>query len=92
VLNEKGQEVQCGQGTIVLFEPANKNSPLAALIKKQGFGPFGISISVADLKTAQRVIQDGTHSKLGIQRSGTFASFIVPAGLAAGTFVEFVQQ
>jgi hypothetical protein len=91
-LGEKGAEVECGQGTIVFFEAVKQNGPLGALVKRQGLGPFGISVSVTDLKTAQRVVQAGTHAKFGIQRTGTRMSFIVPAELAAGTFVEFVQQ
>jgi hypothetical protein len=91
-LGETGREVQCGQGTIVFFEPAHPGSPLAALVRKQGLGPFGISVSVANLKTAQQVVQDGTHAKFAIELTGSKTRFIVPANLAAGTFVEFVQQ
>ena len=47
---------------------------------------------MTDLKTAQRAAQEGTNATFGIQRTGTQMSFIVPAELAAGTFVEFVQQ
>jgi hypothetical protein len=46
---------------------------------------------VADLKTAQRIVQQKTHAKIGIQQLGNGVSFIVPAELAAGTFIEFVQ-
>jgi hypothetical protein len=53
-LGEKGREVQFGQGTLVFFEPTQRNSPLAALVAKQGLGPFGISVDVADLKTANK--------------------------------------
>ena len=91
-LGEKGREVQCGQGTLVFIEPAHKNSPLAALVDKQGFGLFGISIGVADLKTAQRIVQQGTHAKFKIQQLGNQVSFIVPSDLAGGTFLEFVQE
>jgi hypothetical protein len=91
-LGEEGQEVECGQGTIVFFEPAKPNSPLAAFVKKQGPGPFGISVAVADLKTARRVVQEGTHTKFALQRDGKQMRFVVPASLAAGAFVEFVQQ
>jgi len=84
--------VQCGQGTLVFFETAHQNSPLSALVEKQGRGLFRISIGVADLKTAQRIVQQGTHAKFGIQQLGKQASFIVPAELAGGTFIEFVQE
>jgi hypothetical protein len=91
-LGEKGREVQCGQGTLVFFEPVHEHSPLAALVDKQGFGLFGISIGVADLKTAQRIVQQGTQVKFRIQRLGNQASFVVPSDLAGGTFLEFVQE
>jgi Glyoxalase-like domain len=91
-LGEKGVEVQCGQGTIVFFEPAHEKSPLAAVVAKKGLGPLGISIGVADLKTAQRIVQEGTHSSFEIQRLGKRTSLVVPAELAAGMFIEFVQE
>lgn len=77
---------------MVFFEPAKPDSLLAVLVKKQGYGLLGVSVSVADLKTAQRVVQEGTHTKLGIQQDGAKASFIVSPELAAGTFMEFVPQ
>jgi hypothetical protein len=91
-LGEIGQEVQCGQGTIVFFEPAHPHSLLAEFVGKHGLGPFGVSIEVTDLKKALRVVQQGTNLKLTVQRVGNRTSFIVPAESAAGTFIEFVQQ
>ena len=90
-LGATGREVQCGAGTIVFFGPPPHNSRLAKLVEHQGFGPFGISLTVADLKTAHTVIQQSTHKKFAIEHSGGGDSFIVPAEVAAGAFVEFVQ-
>jgi hypothetical protein len=72
-IGEKGEEVQCGRGTIVFFEAAHANTPLAAYVKQHGLGLFGISVEVADLKTAQRIVQEGTHKQFKIQRSGNHA-------------------
>lgn len=91
-LGEEGQEVQCGEGTIVFFEAAHPDSALADLVKKHGLGPFGVSVGVADLKTAQRIVQDGTHATFEVQRVENRLSIIVPAEVAAGTVFEFVQQ
>jgi len=91
-LGEKGREVQCGQGAIVFFAPVNGNSALSQLVKDQGLGPFGFSIAVANLQTAQKIAEQGMNTRFGIQRAGNRISFVVPARLAAGTFVEFVQQ
>jgi hypothetical protein len=91
-LGEEGQEVQCGEGTIAFFEAAHPDSALANLVKKRGLGPFGISIGVADLKMAQRIVQDGTHTSLETEQTEDRMSFIIPSEVAAGTVFEFVQQ
>lgn len=91
-LGEKGREVQCGIGTLVFFEAANPRSALSAYVRQKGLGPFGLSVSVLNLKIAQRVVHQGTNRKVVIQKSGGRSSFIVPAALCGGTFVEFVQQ
>jgi hypothetical protein len=91
-VGEKGHEVQCGQGTIVFFQPLNQKGALAPLITKRGFGPFGVSVAVADLKVAQQIVQQGTNTKFPIQQSDDRKSFVVPEELAAGSFIEFVQQ
>lgn len=91
-LGETGMNVQCGQGTLVFFEAAHQNSLLASFVAKKGLGPFGISVGVADLTTAQRIVQEGMQAKFEIQHSGNRMSFVVPAELAAGIFIEFVQE
>jgi hypothetical protein len=91
-LGEEGQEVQCGEGTVVFFEAAHPDSALANLVKKRGLGPFGISVGVADLKMAQRIVQDGTHTSFETQQTENRMSFIIPSEVAAGTVFEFVQQ
>ena len=91
-VGEKGHEVQCGQGTIVFFQPLNQKGALAPLVAKRGFGPFGVSVAVADLKVAQQIVQQGTNTKFAIQQSDSRKSFVVPEELAGGSFIEFVQQ
>ena len=91
-LGEKGREVQCGIGTFVFFEATNPRGALSAHVKQKGLGPFGFSVSVMDLKTAQRVVQQGTNRKFPIRKSPGRSSFMVPAAFAGGTFVEFVQH
>jgi hypothetical protein len=91
-LGETGKEVKCGQGTIVFFEASHSNSPLSMYLKRHRLGLVGISVEVADLKTAQQIVQEGTHKDFKIKRDGKRISFTVPADLAVGSFVEFVQQ
>jgi Glyoxalase-like domain len=91
-VGEKGSAFQCGQGTLVFFQPMNQTSPLAVLVKKSGYGLFGVSIAVADIKKAEQIVEQGTGRKFSIERAEGRSGFVVPAELAAGTFVEFVQQ
>jgi hypothetical protein len=91
-LGETGEPVQCGGGTIVFFEPKHPDSKLSSLVRKKGLGPFGISVGVANLKSAQRIIQEGTQATFEIRDEKSRRSFIVPAELAAGTVFQFVQE
>jgi hypothetical protein len=91
-LGEEGQIVQCGLGTIVFFEQQHQNSPLTELVKKHGFGPFGVSVEVKDIKTAQSIVEQGMRMKFEIQQMEGRNGFIVPAEFTAGTFIEFIQQ
>jgi len=90
-IGEDGQEVQCGQGIVVFFEATHPGSSLAAYVKQHGLGPFGISIEVADIKTAQRVVEDGTQTRFKLERIGEERSFVVPEEIAGGLYIEFVQ-
>lgn len=91
-LGETGEEVQCGEGTIVFFEAKHPDSQLAAIVRKKGLGPFGISVGVANLKAAQRIVKEGTQATFEIRVEKSRRSFVVPAELAAGTVFEFVQE
>lgn len=91
-LGEEGQEVQCGEGTLIFFEATHQGSSLAAFVKRHGLGPFGISVEVADIKTAQRIIEHGMQTRFNIQRNGKERSFVVPEQMAGGLYIEFVQR
>jgi hypothetical protein len=90
LLGARGREVQCGLGAIIFWESVKPGAPLAALIKQKGVGPFGLSIEVADLKVAHQIIEDGMHKKFPFE--GSRKSFIVPAELTAGTWIEFAER
>jgi hypothetical protein len=91
-LGAKGREVQCGRGTIVFFESANPGSGLATAIKKNGLGPFGFSVAVHNLRAAKQVVENATNGRFAIEQFGNRSSFVVPASIAAGNFIEFVQE
>jgi hypothetical protein len=91
-VGEKGYEFQCGQGTLIFFQPTNDASPLTVLVKKSGYGPVGISVAVADISKTQQIAEAGTARKLPIRQLDGKSGFVVPAESASGAFVEFIQQ
>ena len=62
------------------------------MVKKSGLSPFGISVGVADLKVAQRVVEKGIDRNFVLDQSENRMSFVVPAEFAGGTYLEFIQQ
>ena len=93
-LGEKGHEVQCGQGAILFFQPLNKKGSLLPLVTKKGFGPFGLS-GLGNGRSEGRAAGCSTgvlNVKFVIQQTENRKSFVVPEELAAGSFIEFVQQ
>ncbi len=90
-LGAHGREVQCGQGTIVFWEPA-KGSALEGLITHRGFGPFGVSLGVADVNVAHNIVEEGTGEKFPMIKDGGSERFLVPPELTGGTCIDFCQS
>ena len=91
-LGANGQEVVCGNGKIVLWQPSRRTSPLSTLIENQGLGPFGFEVEVADLKRAKEIVEHETGTRMMIRARDSKNSFIVPGNLAAGAWIEFFQK
>jgi hypothetical protein len=91
VLGAAGREVACGQGQIVFWRASNDDSPLAAAVRRQGLGPFGVSVGVSDLNRAHEIVEQGTGKHFQIDRSGAQPTFLVSPDDAGGIWIEFVQ-
>ena len=91
-LGESGLEIERGQGSIVLFQPANPSSVLSSVVKQDGVGLFGLSVAVSNLGTAQRIAEHGFATKFKVSVSGTSTAFVVPGALTGGSYIEFVQE
>lgn len=92
VLGARGRQVEYSQGAIVFWQPSGTGGALSELIRKQGLGPFGLSVGVADIRRAHEIAERGTNSRLPIVESDSRRSFLVPANLVAGAWIEFVQE
>jgi hypothetical protein len=91
-LGARGHEVPCGLGTLVFWESAKAEAPLATVIRSKGVGPFGVSVDVADLELAHKMVSEGLNQRLPLEDVGSRKSFLVPAGLTGGTWIEFGEQ
>ena len=91
LLRAKGREVKCGQGSIVFWESTNPRSPLSDFIGKEGLGPFGLSIEVADLRAAGEIVRKGVGKQRLIESKGSKQSFVLTPDLTGGIWLEFVQ-
>ena len=91
LLRAKGREVKCGQGSIVFWESTNPRSPLSDFIGKEGLGPFGLSIEVADLRAAREIVRKGVGKQRLIESEGSKQSFVLTPDSTGGIWLEFVQ-
>jgi hypothetical protein len=87
-----GREVSCGQSQIVYWNASSDDSPLATAVRRQGPGPFGVSVGVSDLNRAHEIVEKGTGKHFQIDRSGAQPAFLVSPEDAGGIWIEFVQS
>jgi len=91
-LGERAARSSAELGPSVFSKRRTPGGALSAYVEQKGLGPFGFSVSVADLKTAQRVVEQGTNRKFATRKLASRSSFMVPAAFIGGTSIEFVQQ
>ena len=90
-MGAKGREVIAGESSILLLERKDPKGVVAASLDVSGEGIVGISIEVGDLAAARALIEKQTNFKLP-EYDGVFGrSFLVPAGLTHGVWLEFFQ-
>lgn len=91
-LGARGQEFETGLGKIVLLEANSPAKPAADFSRDRGQGVMGITVAVGDLAKAQSLIEKNTKRKL-LPYEGTYGrSFLVPAELTSGVWIEMVQK
>jgi hypothetical protein len=90
VLGAAGREVVCRHSHIVFRRATNDDSPLEAAVRRQGLGPFAVSVGVS-LNRAREIAEQGTRKHFEIDRSGAQPTFLVSPQDAGGIWIEFVQ-
>jgi hypothetical protein len=92
VLGATGREFEVGRGKIVLLQRTAHDGTAARFTRDRGEGVMGISLEVGDLAKARALIQKNTKRTLAPYAGFYGNSFLVPAELSCGTWIEMVQR
>ena len=92
VLGARGRELDIGDGRILLLESDSPGKPPSNFASERLQGVIGLTLSVSDIRKAQSLLEDNTHRKLPIYDGIYGKSFLVPAELASGVWIEMVEK
>jgi catechol 2,3-dioxygenase-like lactoylglutathione lyase family enzyme len=90
-LGAHGREVKSGQGVLLLLESSDKNGLLTTYLTDHDEGIMGLSIEVADLGKARKLAEAGTGRKLDTYKGSYGTSFLLPAEVTHGVWMEMFQ-
>lgn len=91
-LGARGREYQTGHGSILLLEPTSSGESAPDFSHVRGEGVMGVTLAVGDLAKAQSLVEGNTRRKLRSYDGIYGKSFLVPAELANGVWIEMVQK
>jgi hypothetical protein len=92
VLGARGREFNIGDGRLLLLESESPGKSAADFSRERVQGVIGLTLSVSDLRKAQSLLEENTHRKLPTYDGIYGKSFLVPAELANGVWIEMVQK
>jgi catechol 2,3-dioxygenase-like lactoylglutathione lyase family enzyme len=92
VLGATGREFEVSGGKIVLLQGSAHDGTAARFTRDRGEGVMGISLEVGDLAKARALIEKNTKRTLTPYAGFYGNSFLVPAELSCGTWIEMVQR
>jgi hypothetical protein len=90
-LEAVGWQVSCGHGFIDFLQPLGRGGPVASMLSQKGPGPFGVSVSVSNLKTAQGLIEESFKTKFALENQGAHKGFTMSGKLTGGVWIQFLQ-
>src|SRR5271167_837675 len=92
VLGARGREFDIRDGRILLLETDSPGKSAADFSRERVQGVIGLTLSVSDLRKAQSLLEENTQRKLPTYDGIYGKSFLVPAELANGVWIEMVQK
>jgi methylmalonyl-CoA/ethylmalonyl-CoA epimerase len=92
-LAARGEEIEAGQGTILLLGPENSTGRVASFLAERGAeGIMGVSIEVASLQTARNLLESNTKRQFKSYDGPYGQSILIPPELTHGVWIEFFQK
>jgi catechol 2,3-dioxygenase-like lactoylglutathione lyase family enzyme len=92
-LGAQGQEIEAGQGPILLLQPEKSTGSVASFLAERGAeGIMGVSIEVASLQTARDLLKSNTKRQFEPYNGPYGQSILIPPELTHGVWIEFFQN
>jgi catechol 2,3-dioxygenase-like lactoylglutathione lyase family enzyme len=92
-LGAQGQELEAGDGSILLLQPKNSTGSVASFLAERGAeGIMGVSIEVASLQTARSLLEANTKRQFEPYAGPYGESILIPPELTYGVWIEFFQK
>src|ERR1700745_12136 len=92
-LGARAQEIEAGQGTILLLQSENSTSKVASFLAERGAeGIMGLSIEGASLQTARSVLEANTKKQFAPYSGPYGQSILIPPEFTHGVWIEFLQK
>jgi len=91
-LGATAHEIDAGRGLIVLVHPAQANGYAASFMKQSGEGIMGVSLAVANLGTAGRLLANNIGRPF-VEYDGAYGkSILIPGEMANGLWIEMHEN
>jgi len=91
VLGATGEEFATESGSILLLQ-AKGSGLVSAFAQQRSMGVMGVTLAVKDLTTARTFVEKQTNRNFSTYRGLYGSSFLIPADLASGVWIEMTQE
>jgi len=92
-LEARSQEIEAGDGTILLLQSQASTGKVASFLAERGAeGIMGVSIEVASLQTARTLLEANTKRQFAPYAGPFGQSILIPPEFTHGVWMEFFQK
>jgi len=91
-IGARAQEIQTGDGAILLFTPDVPGGAAEKFMADRGESMMGVSIEVENLERTRAVLKERLNQEFTVYAGPFGKSVLVPGELAAGAWIEFFEK